>query len=235
VRQQIEEIIGQGQHAPSGHIPFTPRAMKVLELSLPEAQQAGHNYVGTEHILLGLIREGEGVAAQVLVRLDADLNRVRRQVIHMLHGYQGIEPAAAATTPVPVVRAEQRLLSHLQDRITAVESRLSALEQRVGTGADMRELDRRLDQVRGDKAAADDAHDDEQAALLRDQENQLLAEKEGTPAGLARRTPGPAGRRRTVLSAERRTTPPSCPAARARHRTGRGNGMTRRLPRPDAA
>ncbi len=94
VRQQVEEIIGQGQQAPSGHIPFTPRAKKVLELSLREALQLGHNYIGTEHILLGLIREGEGVAAQVLVKLGADLNRVRQQVIQLLSGYQGKEPAA---------------------------------------------------------------------------------------------------------------------------------------------
>jgi len=96
VRQQVEEIIGQGQQAPSGHIPFTPRAKKVLELSLREALQLGHNYIGTEHILLGLIREGEGVAAQVLVKLGADLNRVRQQVIQLLSGYsQGKETAPA--------------------------------------------------------------------------------------------------------------------------------------------
>ncbi|MCX4469668.1 ATP-dependent Clp protease ATP-binding subunit [Micromonospora sp. NBC_01655] len=99
VRQQVEEIIGQGQQAPSGHIPFTPRAKKVLELSLREALQLGHNYIGTEHILLGLIREGEGVAAQVLVKLGADLNRVRQQVIQLLSGYQGKEPAAAGAAP----------------------------------------------------------------------------------------------------------------------------------------
>ena len=95
VRAQVEEIIGQGQQAPSGHIPFTPRAKKVLELSLREALQLGHNYIGTEHILLGLIREGEGVAAQVLVKLGADLNRVRQQVIQLLSGYQGKEAVAA--------------------------------------------------------------------------------------------------------------------------------------------
>lgn len=95
VREQVQEIIGQGQQAPSGHIPFTPRAKKVLELSLREALQLGHNYIGTEHILLGLIREGEGVAAQVLVKLGADLNRVRQQVLQLLSGYQGKEPAAA--------------------------------------------------------------------------------------------------------------------------------------------
>src|SRR6187455_1848117 len=89
VRAQVEEIIGQGQSAPTGHIPFTPRAKKVLELSLREALQLGHNYIGTEHILLGLIREGEGVAAQVLVKLGADLSRVRQQVIQLLSGYPG--------------------------------------------------------------------------------------------------------------------------------------------------
>jgi ATP-dependent Clp protease ATP-binding subunit ClpC len=89
VRQQVEEIIGQGQAAPTGHIPFTPRAKKVLELSLREALQLGHNYIGTEHILLGLIREGEGVAAQVLQKLGADLNRVRQSVIQLLSGYTG--------------------------------------------------------------------------------------------------------------------------------------------------
>lgn len=94
VREQVQEIIGQGQQAPTGHIPFTPRAKKVLELSLREALQLGHNYIGTEHILLGLIREGEGVAAQVLVKLGADLNRVRQQVIQLLSGYQGKDPVS---------------------------------------------------------------------------------------------------------------------------------------------
>ena len=105
VRGQVEEIIGQGGSAPSGHIPFTPRAKKVLELSLREALQLGHNYIGTEHILLGLIREGEGVAAQVLVKLGADLSRVRQQVIQLLSGYgqgggaqAGREPGAGATS-----------------------------------------------------------------------------------------------------------------------------------------
>jgi ATP-dependent Clp protease ATP-binding subunit ClpC len=95
VRQQVEEIIGQGQSAPTGHIPFTPRAKKVLELSLREALQLGHNYIGTEHILLGLIREGEGVAAQVLQKLGADLNRVRQQVIQLLSGYTGGKESAS--------------------------------------------------------------------------------------------------------------------------------------------
>ena len=86
VRREVKDIIGQGQAAPTGPIPFTPRAKKVLELSLREALQLGHNYIGTEHILLGLIKEGEGVAAEVLQNLGADLNRARQTVIQLLSG-----------------------------------------------------------------------------------------------------------------------------------------------------
>jgi ATP-dependent Clp protease ATP-binding subunit ClpC len=106
VRSQVEEIIGTGSSSPQGHIPFTPRAKKVLELSLREALQLGHNYIGTEHILLGLIREGEGVAAQVLQKLGADLSRVRQQVIQLLSGYgpsqekPSGEPAPAGGSPI---------------------------------------------------------------------------------------------------------------------------------------
>jgi ATP-dependent Clp protease ATP-binding subunit ClpC len=98
VRSQVVEIIGQGSQAPSGHIPFTPRAKKVLELSLREALQLGHNYIGTEHILLGLIREGEGVAAQVLQKLGAELHKVRQTVIQLLSGVQGedVTPSQSA-------------------------------------------------------------------------------------------------------------------------------------------
>jgi hypothetical protein len=94
VRREVEEIIGRGQSAPIGHIPFTPRAKKVLELSLREARKLHCNYIGTEHLLLGLVREGEGVAVQVLVKLGADLPRVRQQVIQLLSGYAGGEEEA---------------------------------------------------------------------------------------------------------------------------------------------
>jgi ATP-dependent Clp protease ATP-binding subunit ClpA len=153
VRAQVEEIIGRGQEAPSGQIPFTPRAKKVLELSLREALQLGHNYMGTEHILLGLIREGEGVAAQVLVRIGADFSRVRQQVIQLLSGYAGGPEAAAGTRPV-----------------------------RMSVPEDLREAEEQLAQVRRQKVAAIDAQDFDRAAALRDQELQLLerlAEREG--------------------------------------------------------
>ena len=179
VRQQVEEIIGQGQQAPSGHIPFTPRAKKVLELSLREALQLGHDYIGTEHILLGLIREGEGVAAQVLVRLGADLNRVRQQVIQLLHGWHSEEPETThpELRPRPAGGRERRLLAALQARVTAIESRLPVIEQRVGTGPDTSDLDRQIDQANSERQAAADAQNYEQAATLRDRGKQLLAEK----------------------------------------------------------
>jgi Clp amino terminal domain, pathogenicity island component/UvrB/uvrC motif len=172
VRQQVEGIIGRGQQAPSGHIPFTPRAKKVLELSLREAHQLGHDYIGTEHILLGLIREGEGIAAQVLVRLGADLNRVRQQVIRLLHGHQGKEPASSLDAPRGPWRGRD-VLPGAAD----VESRLSAIEHRVGSGPATADLDEQLAQVRRDKESAIDSQDFEQAASLRNRERELLADK----------------------------------------------------------
>jgi Clp amino terminal domain, pathogenicity island component/UvrB/uvrC motif len=174
VRQQVEQIIGRGEQAPSGHIPFTPRAKKVLELSLRESHMLGHDYIGTEHILLGLIREGDGLAAQILVRLGADLNRVRQQVIKLLHG-QGNEPASSKDAPggpragrVPPGAASSR---------SALESRLSAVEQRVGTGPVTAGVDEQIAQTRRDKESAIDSQDFERARSLRDRERQLLADK----------------------------------------------------------
>ena len=182
VRQQVEEIAGRGQQAArSGHIPFTPRAKKVLKLSLRESLQLGHPYIGTEHILLGLIREGEGVAAQVLVRLGADLGRTRHQVVELLHGYQGQDEAAAARARRrlgAVPRRERRLHPELRARFDSIESRLSALEQRVGSGPDLRDLDEEIRRARRDKEAAIDAEDFETAAVLRDREAHLLDEKD---------------------------------------------------------
>jgi ATP-dependent Clp protease ATP-binding subunit ClpA len=172
VRQQVEEIIGQGQEAPAGHIPCTPRAKRILELSLRESLQLGHQYIGTEHILLGLIREGEGVAAQVLVRLGADLNRVRQQVIQLLHGPGGAEREGSAAAP-----RERGLPPEVAARLDTIDSRLSAVEQRAGTGPDTAELDQQIEQAQRDRDAAIDAQEYERAASLRDREKDLLAQK----------------------------------------------------------
>ena len=130
VRQQVEQIIGKGQQAPSGHIPFTPRAKKVLELSLRESLQLGHDYIGTEHILLGLIREGDGVAAQVLVRLGADLNRVRAEVIKLVHGGRGEAERVVGPRPGPGVR--DVFFREVQSALRSIEQRLTAIERHLG-------------------------------------------------------------------------------------------------------
>lgn len=106
VRHQVEEIVGRGQAAPTGHVPFTPRGKKVLELSLREALQMGHEDIGTEHILLGLVREGEGVAAQVLVNFGANLNRVRQTVLQLLSGYVGEAAAGGEVAQQTLPRGE---------------------------------------------------------------------------------------------------------------------------------
>ena len=131
VRQQIEEIIGRGLQVPPEHIPFTPRSKKVLELSLREALQLSHDYIGTEHILLGLIREGDGVAAQVLVKLGADLNRVRQQVIQLLQGHQG-RVAMSGREEWAGSAADRMSLAKEVDRLNAELERLRALLREHG-------------------------------------------------------------------------------------------------------
>ncbi len=179
VREQAGEIIGQGPPVPPGHIPFTPRAKKTLELSLREALQLRHNYIGTEHILLGLIREGEGAAAQVLVKLGVDPNRVRQQVIQLLHGTQSTELGImrAARRASKAGGTERGLLPEILSGVESIDSHLSAIEQRVGAGPEMSDLDLQIEQARRDKESAARAEDYENAAELRDRERQLLAEK----------------------------------------------------------
>ncbi len=179
-RRQVEEIVGRGQQdPPRGHIPFTPRAKKTLELSLREAIALGNTSIGTEHILLGLIREGEGKsknpATQVLNGLGVDPNRVRQQVVALVSATRGEDEAG-----VPRVTAggrKRKLASEVRGSLDSIEWRLSVLEQRVGTGPGVRDLDREITQVRRDKEAAIDAQDFENAAVLRDRESRLLSDK----------------------------------------------------------
>jgi len=145
-RRQVEEIVGRGKEPPaSGHIPFTPRAKKVLELSLREALQLGHNYIGTEHILLGLIREGEGVAAKVIVNLGANLKDVRHQVIQLQADNPAPEeaprtrPRAATQRPAGAAESGQALqlqkLEEILDRLGSISDRLAAIEQKINPAA----------------------------------------------------------------------------------------------------
>ena len=132
VREQVIQIVGRGQQPPSGHVPFTPRAKKVLELSLREALQLSHNYIGTEHILLGLVREGEGVASQVLHKLGADLNRVRQTVIQLLSGYTaGVDTASKAEgeTEMAELTREMGRVSELPEDAPTCSNCFAALDE----------------------------------------------------------------------------------------------------------
>jgi ATP-dependent Clp protease ATP-binding subunit ClpC len=174
-RQQVEEITGRGQQdPPRGHIPFTPRAKKILQLSMREAIALGHAYIGTEHILLGLLREDDGAAIRVLNGLDADPNRVRQQVIQRVHARRVQEEPG---TGRPTGRGKRKVLSELRGHLASLDWRLSVLEQRVGTAPDLAQLDQEITQVRSDKESAIDAQDFEHAAVLRDREQQLLRDK----------------------------------------------------------
>jgi ATP-dependent Clp protease ATP-binding subunit ClpC len=176
-RRQVEEIAGPGQPGlQRGHVPLTPRAKKILQLSLREAIALGHAYIGTEHILLGLIREGEGegVALRVLNGLGVDPNRVRQQVIQLVSARRvQEEPETGRATG----RGKRKVLSELRGRLDSLEWRLSVLEQRVGTAPDLAQLDQEISQVRHDKESAIDAQDFENAAVLRDREQHMLGDK----------------------------------------------------------
>jgi ATP-dependent Clp protease ATP-binding subunit ClpA len=175
-RQQVEEIVGRGQAGSEReHLPITPRGKKILQLSLREAIALGHSYIGTEHILLGLVREDEGVATRVLNGLGADPNRIRQRVIQLVSAMQIHEKPGTGRVAGRGKRKQQ--LSELRDHLDALNWRLSVLEQRVGTAPDVAQLDREITQVRRDKESAIDAQDFENAAVLRDREQRLVDDK----------------------------------------------------------
>jgi ATP-dependent Clp protease ATP-binding subunit ClpA len=190
VREQVIGIVGRGEQPPSGHVPFTPRAKKVLALSLREATQLGHNYIGTEHILLGLIREGEGVAARVLTQLGADLDRTRQQAVRMLHGYQAREPAGSGSPARPTGAEPARGFDALRDRLDAIAGQLDAIGTKLDVGAEprqaapepppetLRQLDQRVEEIRAEKERAIDAQEFERAVTLRNEERELLAQRD---------------------------------------------------------
>jgi ATP-dependent Clp protease ATP-binding subunit ClpC len=175
VRRQVGEIVVPGRPgSQKAHLPFTPQGKKTLQLSLREAIALGHGYIGTEHILLGLVRADEDVAVQVLTGLGVDPTRVRQQVIRLVSARQvraepGTGPAAG--------RGKRKAQSELRGRLDSLEWRLSVLEQRVGTAPDQGQLDQEITQIRRDKESAIDAQDFENAAVLRDREQHLLASR----------------------------------------------------------
>jgi len=177
-RRTVADVVGRGQAAPSPKLPFTPQAKEGLKLALREAVHLGHSYIGTEHLLLGLIRAGGEPTGPVLAGLGTDPDRVRQRVIALLHGHQ-VTPGAALADRLPGAggRGKRRLLRQILTRLDAMDSRLVLLEQRVGTGPELRETDQEIAQVRRDKESAIDAQDFENAAVLRDREKELTEER----------------------------------------------------------
>jgi ATP-dependent Clp protease ATP-binding subunit ClpA len=172
VRSQIEEIVGHGKSPTTGHIPFTPRAKRVLELSLRESLELGHRYIGTEHILLGLIREGDGVAAQVLHKLGADLDRVRQQVLALMGGAEASPPegrrflgllSESAESLLKVARGSAADLAH--GAIEPVDILLALIatdddqvrELLATWGIDLEAVRRRIEELGAEEEGADPA------------------------------------------------------------------------------
>jgi ATP-dependent Clp protease ATP-binding subunit ClpA len=190
VRTQVEEIIGQGGSSPSGHIPFTPRAKKVLELSLREALQLGHDHIGTEHLLLGLMSEGEGIAAQVLVRLGAEVDAVRHQVKKLVSGHpsEPQRPTAVEGEPTrPAPRAEAAQTPAMLR--AAADARKFAGDHPIGTQHTLLAIT--------DEAQSMGAQVLRALGVSRETVEATLAELE--PAGTSDELPEEAGARRTTV------------------------------------
>jgi hypothetical protein len=186
VRRRVEEIIGQGQQPPSGHIPFTARAKNVLELSRQESAQLGRDDIDTEHILLGLIREGESTGARILASLGADLGRVRQHVIGLLDGYQGKEPAAAGEPSLLRARSGSHDYAVSENRVVgaliSIGERLTAIERRLGISGQSPpgRYDEQIAELGRAKEAAINSGDFEKAAALRAQEKRLIERNEAS-------------------------------------------------------
>jgi len=184
LRREVEALVGRGQQPQRGHIPFTPQAKKALELALRESVQLGHDYIGTEHLLLGLVREGEGPAAQVLEQRGIELNTVRQEVLRQLHGHQGREGRRRrmAWARSVVEGREGATLEEISRQLRVLGARLTAIEARLGIAESpareqLRQVDAEIARVRRQKESAIDEQDFERAARLRDEERRLLGDR----------------------------------------------------------
>jgi ATP-dependent Clp protease ATP-binding subunit ClpC len=185
LRREVEALVGRGQQPPKGHIPFTPRAKKVLELALRESVQLGHDYIGTEHLLLGIVREGEGPAAQVLQQRGIELNTVRQEVIRLLHGHQvgeGRRGRRVARARSGLPGGEGATLEEISHQLRVLGARLAAIEEKLGIEESperqrLRRIDAEVARVRRQKESAIDEQDFERAARLRDEEKRLLSDR----------------------------------------------------------
>jgi ATP-dependent Clp protease ATP-binding subunit ClpA len=179
VRGEVETRIGRGDQQQSGHIPFTPRAKKALELSLRESLALGHDYIGTGHLVLGLIRKGDGVGVEILVGLGTDLNVLRARVIELLPN--DTEEGDASGPRTRIVTRTERLSGPVQGLLDSIDARLTMIERHLGITRsvpdELRTYDRRIAKVVGAKEEAIERQDFERAAALREEEKQLRSER----------------------------------------------------------
>ncbi len=180
VRREVETRVGRGNQEQSGHIPFTPRAKKALELSLRESLALGHNYIGTGHLLLGLIRKDDGVGVEILVGLGADLNMLRARVVELLA--DDTEEGAESGPRVRIATARtERLSGVVQGLLDSIDARLTTIERHLGITRsvpdELSTYDRRIAKVLGAKEEAIERQDFERAAALRAEEKQLRSER----------------------------------------------------------
>ena len=210
VRGEVETRIGRGNQEQSGHIPFTPRAKKALELSLRESLALGQSYIGTGHLLLGLIRKGDGVGVEILVGLGADLNVLRARVIELPPDdtEEGAESGPRAR--IATARTE-RLPGPVQSLLDSIDARLTTIERHLGITRsvpdELRTYDRRIAKVVGAKEEAIERQDFERAAALREEEKQLRSERARAEVELEE------ARLRQVAQAESEPEPGDGPAA----------------------
>jgi ATP-dependent Clp protease ATP-binding subunit ClpC len=182
LRREVESLVGRGQQPTKGHIPFTPAAKKVLELALRESVQLGHEYIGTEHLLLGLLREGEEPGAQVLQQRGIELNTVRQEVVRLLHGYQASEGRRGRRARPGRPGAEGATLDEISHQLRVLGVRLSAIETKLGIEESparlrLRQVHAQIARIRRQKESAIDEQDFERAAALRDEEKRLLSDR----------------------------------------------------------
>jgi ATP-dependent Clp protease ATP-binding subunit ClpC len=190
LRREVEALVGRGQRPQSGHIPFTPQAKKALELALRESVHLGHDYIGTEHLLLGLVREGDGPAAQVLQQRGIELDTVRQEVIRQLHGHQDLldrvgragRRRRAAWARSGGVGGQGATLEEIARQLRVLGARLAAIEAKLGIEESparqrLRQVNAEIARVRRQKESAIDVQDFERAARLRDEERTLLGER----------------------------------------------------------
>ena len=231
-RDQVVALVGRGQEQPSGHIPFTPRAKKSLELSLRESLQLGDGYIGTGHLMLGVIRQGDNVAIKVLDKLGADLSNLRARVTQELRNNP-------EDNEVPAAEREQRrvrviLHDTVQSLLDTIDDRLSAIERHLGltqpVSAALRSLDGRIAQVQRDKEAAVDAQDFGRAAELRDAEKQLIEERQRVELEEAAAAEAAVVRAETAPATETADDTETAPAARRRTTSRRHPRLRRTTP-----